>query len=213
MTQPRLEFVFGGTFDPVHFGHLAIIQCLQELAPDCLIRIMPCAIPVIKKLPSSQFRQRLDMLRLALQDSDAIVLDPREGLRNKPSYTLESIISLQADFPHTRFAKVIGADTALGIQDWYQWQQLASHCHFVLLNRPGASIERAEQSLSEAGFKPASQLNALGDEPCGQFFSLNMAEMPQSSSKIRQAVANHQALDSMLPQSVIEYIKTNGLYL
>ncbi|TQV85448.1 nicotinate-nucleotide adenylyltransferase [Aliikangiella coralliicola] len=212
-TSSSLEFLYGGTFDPVHYGHLAIIDGLRTLAPDTPIRIIPCAVPALKGKPSTLFEQRVEMLELATENFKQIIIDQREVDREGASYTLDTLVTLKKDYPDKQFVLVMGADTVASIQQWYQWQKLSQICHLLIFNRPGISNEAVEQATKDADFRLVESFNALTTMKAGNAYFQIMKEKIHSSTQIKQSVRNKLTLDSMLPESVIEYICQNHLYM
>lgn len=208
----QFEFLFGGTFDPVHYGHIGIIDALVQLSPDIPVRLLPCAIPALKSLPQTTFQQRVDMLKLVVAKNSSIIIDQREQLRSKPSYTYETLEMLRQDYPDKQFFLVMGMDSLLNLKQWFQWKSLSQMCHLVVVNRPGVSVIQAEQACKASGFYLEQDFEKMALYAVGRCFLLKMPEKKQSSTEIRHLIRNKQVLDSMLPQSVIEYIHNNHLY-
>ena len=207
------EFLYGGTFDPVHNGHIAVINALVALDPEIRIRLIPCAIPALKKQPTASFSQRCQMLQLATASFSHCFIDKREACRQKASYTVETLQSIQQEVPSLVPVLVVGMDTLEGVMRWYQWEQLPHLCQFIVINRPGYDNHQAEKLLKLAGFEVEKNFAALKQRPAGSSFVLNMKENELSSTKIRYCLKINAALDSMLPESVIEYVEINRLYM
>ncbi|WP_444996914.1 nicotinate-nucleotide adenylyltransferase [Aliikangiella sp. IMCC44359] len=208
----QFEFLFGGTFDPVHYGHIGVIEALTQLSPDIPIRLLPCAIPALKSLPQTTFQQRVEMLELGVSNYSSVIIDQREQLRSKPSYTYETLEMLRQDYSNKRFFLVMGMDSLLSLKQWFQWKSLSQICHLVIVNRPGVTISQAEQACKACGFYLEQTFEKVTLYPVGRCFLLKMPEKKQSSTEIRHLIKNKRTLDSMLPQSVIEYIRNNHLY-
>lgn len=208
----QLEFLFGGTFDPFHLGHLAIIERLQLLADDMPVRLLPCAIPPLKSKPSTLFNQRVEMLKAAIQGISNIVIDPRESERSQPSYTVDTLIQLKQEYPRVGIVLVMGMDSLADIMQWHQWQKLAELCHLLVVNRPGSEINELKTHMINACFQPVDTLESLKKAANGLAMCVKMPEKPHSSTQIRSDIKNQQPLDSLLPQSVIEYIRQHQLY-
>jgi len=212
----HIEFVFGGTFDPVHFGHIAIVQALVKLAPQILIRLIPCALPALKSKPATSFEHRVNMLKLAAKDFENTLIDERENDRNGASYTVDTLGSLRNEFDKRVFILVMGADTAGKLTRWHDWQKLTSLCHIAVLNRAGNSLKEIETEIAKSGFMLHKKFLELTQKSSGLAFMLEMPEKQQSSSQIRhsfrQYCENNLELDSMLPQSVIKYVVKHRLY-
>jgi len=208
----RFEFVFGGTFDPVHLGHQAILSALRALSPSLPIRLIPCAIPPLKAQPHCQFEQRVAMLKLVTDNITEVILDTQEKLRDKPSYTVETLENLAQEYPCHGFILVMGMDSMASLRDWHEWQRLSQLCHLLIINRPGTNEMKVKHLSAAAGFNRVSSFKALTTSDQGNAFWLNMAEMSHSSTQIREAINKGEPLDSLLSQSVIEYIGKNHLY-
>lgn len=207
------EWLFGGTFDPVHVGHLAIIHELQKLTPRLPIRLLPCAIPALKKQPLTTFKQRVEMLKLATSGLSDISIDEREVQRNRTSYSVETLLQLRHEFPDKNFILVMGADSLISLRQWYRWQELSSLCHLLVVNRPGISANQLVTELEQSQFEQVNCLTLMGRQSAGLSLLLTMPEKVQSSTEIRETIANNLELDSMLSESVIEYIHRYDLYL
>lgn len=217
-TKKQLEFIFGGTFDPIHLGHLAVIKMLNKLDPSITIRLIPCADPPIKSQPKANFFERIELIKLALQDEKAIfteniIIDKREASYSVPSYTIETLSSLKREFTNTRFVLVIGADNLVNFHQWNQWDKLSEICHLLVFNRPDIILESIESAMQAAKFSVCDNFQELTTKTKGRSFFVNMPEMHQSSSQIRKMIENNESLDLMLSPSVIEYIRTNQLYM
>ncbi|WP_196139355.1 nicotinate (nicotinamide) nucleotide adenylyltransferase [Aliikangiella sp. G2MR2-5] len=206
------EFVFGGTFDPVHRGHLAIIKALKSLKSEYPVRIIPCSTPALKSAAGATFADRVAMLRLALTDCGNWLIDERESERPGPSYSVDTLAELQLEEPKVSRIFVMGADSAKSLCQWHQWHKLASLCHLIVVNRPEFSSEEAESSVAKAGFDVVDKFSQLERTRRGAAFIVKMQDFPESSTKIRCSIANGKPLDSMLTQSVIEYIRQKHLY-
>lgn len=206
------EFVFGGTFDPIHRGHLAIIKRLEQISKSTPVRIIPCAIPPLKLQPNTSFEDRVTMLRLATQEFSSVIIDERESLRQRPSYTVETLQQLHQEIPNRILVLVMGMDTLADIGRWYQWQMLSQMCHLLVLNRPGIQIIELESHIQNAGYRQVETFAALKTAANGLAMCVNMPEMLHSSTQIRGSIDSQQPLDSLLPRSVIEYIHQHQLY-
>jgi len=212
MMNGSVEFIFGGTFDPVHLGHLAIVRQLAKIGPNTPIRILPCATPALKSLPGATFAQRVAMLELALPPQVHCLIDLREAERRGPSYTVDTLRQLVAESPQIRRILVIGGDSALDLNRWHHSKQLAGLCHLLVLNRPGVEDAAVRAQLSATGFRLAAQFAELTLASTGIALMQQMPPQPQSSTNIREYAAKGQSLDTLLPPSVIEYVRENRLY-
>jgi nicotinate-nucleotide adenylyltransferase len=225
------EFIYGGSFDPVHYGHLNVIANLSALRPDWPIRIIPCAKAAIKKHKLVNFEARVSMLQLAIaeeiegnsiivgkQFEPTIVIDELEKQRNEKSYTLDTLRSLSESFSQRRFVLVVGVDTLVSMPLWYQWQELVDYCHLLVVNRPAngnsEDITASAQCklMLKLGFSKAENLAQLEKESNGHYYRFNIEEKDISSTQIRTKLLQQQPCELLLPSSVREFIKNNLLY-
>ncbi len=211
-SQTNIEFVFGGSFDPVHIGHISVISHLRQECPEWTIRLLPCSVPALKKATSASFEQRVDMLKLATEDVDYVVIDEREHHRQGKSYTLDSLQSLAKENVGRTSVLVVGADTVLTMDQWHRWQTLAHHCHLVLVKRPGSLIVDIEKVMQPLGFVCTKNIQELELTPYGRYYCLNIEEKDISSTEIRNRLTNKQTIDSLIPNCVNDYIKKNFIY-
>jgi len=215
--QAKAEFVFGGTFDPVHNGHLAILDALKQLSPDIPVRIIPCAIPPLKQSPKSSFIHRVAMLELATK-SHKVIIDLRESQRQQASYTIDTLKSLMSESGDKNLILVIGMDSLGQWQQWHQWQLISHYCHLLVINRDSNGQvqdqnQKISQGIEQAGFKQISSFEDLIVTASGCGFYLEMPERSESSTQIRNLLDKDDAINTLVPQSVIEYIHQHHLYL
>ena len=133
--------LFGGTFDPVHYGHLRCAdEARQKLNLESMY-LLPSGSPPHRGAPRASVRQRLDMLRLALPEFPQLEIDDRETLRSGPSYMVDTLAELKAEFPQRPLLLLIGQDAANQLHGWFHWQELFELAHIVILTRPGVTEE------------------------------------------------------------------------
>ena len=140
-TQPINSpiFLFGGTFNPVHYGHLRLVENLHNLMPEAVVRMMPSATPPHRDAPDVSAEHRLNMVRLATQSMNHVVVDDRELKRQGPSYTSLSIDELATEYPNTAKILVMGDDAMAGFQSWHRWQDIIQQANILVIARPGAT--------------------------------------------------------------------------
>ncbi len=212
-TQIReFELVFGGTFDPIHYGHIAIIEQLRKLDKLSTIRVIPCATPALKQSPGASFSQRCKMLELGLAHFSHLIIDQREQKRSGASYTFDTLQALKQAQPNKHLIFVIGADNLVDFQRWHRWQELAKYCHLLVINRPNFNESLIKESVAQSGFQLAKSYADLQNAHSGLIFYHTMPQKDQSSTEIRNNFQQKRSLDLMLPQSVIEYAMRNLLY-
>jgi len=210
--MPAVEFIFGGTFDPIHNGHINILESLQRLCPQWPIRILPCAVPVLKKTTGATFEQRVEMIKLATEKYTNLNLDLREGERQGKSYTIDSVRELRQEHPDRRFILVIGSDNLDYLEQWHQCNQLVRFCHLLVVNRPASKLHNITQIMKRLGFEMTTELSELVTIESGVCFSLQIEEKDISSTHIRKNL--HVAYEPLMatPKAVQKYIKDNLIY-
>lgn len=200
--------VLGGTFDPVHKGHLSTAQALAHaMAYDC-VYLMPCG-DAYHKADSSSAAHRLAMLKLALLNMPILKLDSRETQRSGATYTVDTLKALRCELGElAHITWVMGTDAAAGLSQWQNWQQVFTLANVVVVARAG------EKSINLQQW-PAVELSDKTEfkkQPSGCYMHLVLPPLELSSSQVRDMVKNNQVVDNHVPQPVIEYIEQHGLY-
>jgi len=209
-----LHLLYGGTFDPVHHGHLAIARAARELMQST-VWLMPAADPPHRPAPGASTDQRLRMLELAIQNEPGLHVDRRELDRPGPSYTVDTLRELRQELgPKPSLALLLGADSFLGLTDWHDWQHLFALAHLVVAERPGSDLERAlPDALAHATRGRWSDTpNALHQSPAGCVLRLHQPLHPASATDTRQRLADNRPCTDLLPMEVASYIREQGLY-
>ncbi|MCG7560606.1 nicotinate-nucleotide adenylyltransferase [Pseudoalteromonas sp. McH1-42] len=205
--------VFGGTFDPVHLGHINMAtQCMAVLTLSEL-RFIPNAVPVHKKGPSISTEDRLAMLQLATAHDSRFTIDRRELERDTPSYSLLTLEELKAEYPDQAMVFLMGMDSFNSLDKWYRWQDIVSLCHLVVYQRPGdafAPSAALQTYLEQARCSEPEQLSTL---PAGLCYFLPGQPFEAASSTIRNAIKQRQAVEPWLNNAVLKYIQAHQLYL
>ena len=195
--------IYGGSFDPIHLGHLKTATTLKtELQLDHLF-LLPCCEPVHKdglKYPSND---RLKMLNLALEKFSTLEIDSREILRGGDSYMIDTLHELKQIYRDEPICLIIGMDSFFKIKTWKDWQEFSKLVHLVILQRQGFNI--IDSSLDS--FHNTKEVNELRLESNGLLYFSNCPKINISSSDIRDRIASNQNLDDLLPKSVINYLR------
>lgn len=207
--------VFGGTFDPVHFGHLRpALELLDGLSLQRL-HLIPCAVPPHRGEPHASAAQRLNMLRLAVAGQAGFVVDERELERSGPSYMVDTLASLRAEVGDTPLCLLLGLDAFLGLPGWHQWQRLPELAHIVVTHRPGWRLDEAAmpQALRQAleGHWLADG-TALRQQPAGGVLLQGVTQLDISATDIRERIAAGKSASYLLPATVWQYIQEQELY-
>lgn len=204
--------IFGGTFDPVHFGHLRAAWEAREALGECDFRFVPAGTPPHRGQQVTESEHRLHMLRLAVPEASGIVVDPRELEREGPSYMVDTLAELREERRTTPLVLLLGQDSANTLDSWHRWRELPELAHLVVMSRAG-DIRRYSPAVEAllAGRQAGSPAE-LRARPSGCFWSVQVSSLAISSSRIRQLVAAGQAPRFLLPDTVLAYIERHDLY-
>jgi len=209
--------VFGGTFDPIHCGHLELARELRA-ALNLTVRFVPAGDPPHRAAPVAPAIHRLAMVELAIADHPGLEVDTREIQRRGRSYTVETLEELRAEEPARALALIVGADTFLGFPTWHRWREVFDLAHVVVVARPGVSLDAAL-----APPLTAEWTRRFRDDPSALLAATEGAIVIQpitahaiSASAIREELARGSdgisAVRSLLPAAVLAYIDRNQLY-
>ena len=210
--------IFGGTFDPIHFGHLRLAQELAEGLALAEVRFIPAGCPPHRGKPGVSATQRLDMVRLAIAGNERFVLDEREILKQAPSYAVETLAELRRELGGTRpLCLFLGADAFMGLATWHRWQELFDYAHIVVAQRPGFSSMAWEDNMPEALKKELHQRlqtspQVLRETPAGAIVMFSITALDISATYIRNAIKSGKSPRYLLPDAVLQYIQQNHLY-
>lgn len=202
--------LLGGTFDPIHFGHLrAALEAEQQLGL-AHVRLIPSARPPHRNTPQATPQQRLMMLHLAMKNSDRFVVDDRELEREGTSYTVDTLLSLREDFPHNPLYLLLGTDAFLGIQAWHQWQNILGLAHIVVIARPDETLSMPSElnKWYHTHIANPNDAQALS----GKIWPLEITQLAISATAIRSLISNGQSPQFLMPDPVIQLIEQLGLY-
>ena len=203
--------VLGGSFDPVHRGHLlAAEEAAQQLGVPSVC-LLPCHIPPHKSSLKASPQQRLDMLHLAIADNPRLAVDPWELEQQQPSYTYHTLMRFRQERgPDASVIFLMGWDALQGIESWYRWQELLSLGHFAVWQRPGYSAlpEPVNSWLVSRQATPQELLASA----CGKVALLETTPLAVSSSQLREVLSGETSAAEHIPSDVKAYIARNGLY-
>jgi nicotinate-nucleotide adenylyltransferase len=209
--------IFGGTFDPIHFGHLRLAEEILEQAGLRQIRFIPTGTPPHRDSPRVSARQRSEMVRLAIADQPAFTLDEREVARNSPCYTVDTLGELRAELGDAQpLCLLMGGDAFLELHTWHEWEKLFELAHIVVGYRPGYALdERIEVAPELLRKHYRERLCAVADmarAPSGGVAELAIPKLEISATDIRRRVAEGRTIRYLLPHAVADYIHQHQLY-
>ena len=214
-----LHVLYGGTFDPVHHGHLAVARAARD-ALDCDIHMMPAADPPHRAPPGADADDRAAMLQLAIAEEERLLLDRRELERHAlegmgRSWSIDTVRDLRIHLgDHAPIALLVGADSFVGLPTWKEWRALLDAVHFIVAERPGSPLDAAlPAQLGEAmAGRWTDSAGELARHPGGRVLRLHQPLQTHSASDLRRRIAGGQPWRHLLPAAVAEYILANGLY-
>jgi nicotinate-nucleotide adenylyltransferase len=205
--------ILGGTFDPVHFGHLRPALDIQQALGLAELRLLPCRQPPHRDPPHATPEQRLAMLRLATRGEAGLTLDERELLRDGPSYMVETLLSLRAELGAERpLSLLIGMDALHGLDRWHRWRELVDLCHLVVATRPGWTAPQDGAVAQLVRERQVAEATALHARAAGKLMFCPVTLLDISASRIRALLAEGKSARYLLPAEVLEYIHKAGLY-
>ncbi|MHC6223820.1 nicotinate-nucleotide adenylyltransferase [Pseudomonas sp. X10] len=204
--------VLGGTFDPVHIGHLrSALEVAEFMALDEL-RLLPNARPPHRDTPQVAAQDRLAMVRSAVEGVARLSVDARELARDKPSYTIDTLESIRAELAdEDQLFLVLGWDAFCGLPGWHRWEELLQHCHILVLQRPDADVEPPDELRNLLAARSVSDPNALSG-PAGHISFVWQTPLAVSATQIRQLLASGKSVRFLVPDAVLAYIDAHALY-
>jgi nicotinate-nucleotide adenylyltransferase len=204
--------ILGGTFDPVHIGHLrSALEVAEEFAFDEL-RLIPSARPPHRETPQVSAEDRLALVRLAVQGVPPLRVDDRELKRERPSYTIETLESLRAELgSEVQLFLLLGWDAYCGLPSWHRWQELLDHCHILVMQRPDADSDAPQALRDMQAARNISDPQAMTG-PGGQISFVWQTPLAISATQIRKLLASDKSARYLVPDAVLAYIHAHGLY-
>ena len=210
--------ILGGTFDPIHNGHLRLAEEVAGLLDLKQIRFIPTGTPPHRAQPAATNAQRAEMVRLAIAGNPRFVMDDRELMRAGQSYSFDTVTELRATLPaRTPVVLMMGADAFLSLPGWHRWRELLEICHIVVAQRPGYSVTSWESALAPELWEAFSNrsvvnMSPLRRSPGGRIAIHTMTALDISASLVRSQLRSGVSPRYLLPDAVLEYIHQHGLY-
>jgi len=202
----RLIGIFGGTFDPIHFGHLRpALDVMQQVGLDEL-RFIPNRIPPHRQPPLLDDQQRAELVALAIADVDGFVLDRRELQRSGPSYMVDTLQSLRQDFPGDHLCLIMGMDAFNGLPQWHRWRTILELSHLIVTTRPGAE-PAAFATDTDIASRISREPSALEQRSAGQILLQSVTQLDISASQIRQYLSVGRSIRYLLPEALREKLE------
>ena len=221
MLSNRAIGILGGTFDPIHFGHLRLAEEMLELANLGQIRFIPTGTPPHRDAPQVSAQHRSAMVRLAIADQPGFVLDEREvrlkSGRATPCYTVDTLRELRTELGAAQpLCLLMGGDAFLQLNTWHEWEQLFGLAHIVVGYRPGFTlvdrIHTTTPALRQHYQQRLCAADVLSQHPSGGIVELAIPKLEISATLIRSRVAENRSIRYLLPNAVADYIHQHHLY-
>ncbi len=204
--------VFGGTFDPVHFGHLrCALEILERLGLD-EVRMIPCGAPPHRDQPVATAAWRSQMLAVALADEPRLKLDTRELERAGPSYMVDTLASLRAEVDATPLCLILGGDAFSALPGWSRWQQLIGLAHLIVMRRPGWEPPAGDALGALVASHGITDAGLLRSRPGGYLMFCEVTQLEISASGVRAILAAGLSPRYLLPETVLQLIYREQLY-
>ena len=204
--------IYGGTFDPVHFGHLRPALEVQQALGLKEVRFIPAGQPPHREMPYATAAQRLAMLRAAIDDQPGFVVDEREVQRAGPSYMVDTLASLRAEQGALPLCLILGYDAFLGLTSWHQWTRLLELAHLVITHRPGWNHDDLDVALQDLVKQHAMTAAQLSQVPAGGVTLVEVTQLAISATRIREQLRAGQDIRYLLPEAVYAMIREQNLY-
>ncbi len=203
--------IFGGTFDPIHFGHLrAILEVTEQLHLN-ETRLIPCKNPPHRIPPLATGEHRLNMLKIAIKHSP-LSIDEQEMQRTGPSYSVDTLRKLKKEHPNDSLCMIIGVDAFLGLPSWHKWEELIQLANIVVMYRAGWDISETGTINTLLKKHVLNPQENIADFKCGKILQHKITSLNISASTIRTLIQEGHSPQFLLPDEVWEYIQEHGLY-
>ncbi|MBS0300068.1 MAG: nicotinate-nucleotide adenylyltransferase [Proteobacteria bacterium] len=218
MDKFPLVGIYGGTFDPIHYGHLRIAEELLDSIGLKRMIFVPSGAPRLRAAPAASRGHRAAMVRLAIQDNNRFTLDEREINRPGISTTVQSLREYQHELGNkAALCFVLGIDAFVKINQWSEWRELFNLCHLIMVARPGFVSIGDEKNLpaeirEEYSSRCVTSTSDLVWQSSGFIYTAHTSLLEISASQIRSLISAGKSIRYLLPESVAEYIKSNRLY-
>lgn len=205
--------LFGGTFNPVHYGHLRVATALAEHLELAQMRMLPCALPPHRELPKVSAAQRLAMLEMALKGQSVLRADGLELHRQGPSYSIDTLVQVRREIgEQVPLYFCMGMDALSDLNSWHRWRELLDHCHIVVCSRPGWSLPNQAPLASWINQHRCDNLNTVKGFAQGHIYFCDKVNVDLSSTAVRDHLDRGNCITDMIPVAVASYIKQHQLY-
>jgi nicotinate-nucleotide adenylyltransferase len=206
--------ILGGTFNPIHHGHLRLALELYERLDLAKVLLIPSAHPPHRAPPSVSSQRRLEMVRAAIRGVEGLSVDDREVQRQAVSYTVDTLDSLREEYPHRPLCLILGMDAFLGLPSWHEWERLITLAHLLVVRRPDTPTKIPEKHAMQYFFYKYHTLSAedFKKQTAGMIWMEEIPALAISATQIRDLIATGKNPHYLLPPAVLDIINTHHLY-
>ncbi len=207
--------ILGGTFDPIHYGHLRLAEEMLELARLEQIRFIPAGNPPHRNSPGVSAQHRCEMVKLAIADRPAFLLDEREVRKQDKCYTVDTLKELRGELGNEQpICLLMGIDAFLQLHTWHEWERILDLAHIAVGYRPGFAFDTRsmEPTLHEQYQRRLCSVDRLAEKPSGGIIELSIPRLEISATMIRERISESRSIRYLLPEPVATYIHQHNLY-
>lgn len=204
--------ILGGTFDPIHFGHLRTALEVHQALELTEVQLIPCYQPVHRKLPMATPDQRLSMVQLAIESEKSLRVNDCEIKRKGPSFAIETLTDLRKELPDTPICLIMGIDALLGFPSWHRWEEILDLAHLVVVHRPRYQLPTTGVVADLLKQRLKHNTHCIHESLAGTIFLQLVTALEISATDIRKQIAMERNPRYLLPNNVYKYIKDNGVY-
>jgi nicotinate-nucleotide adenylyltransferase len=213
MDQPQRAIgILGGTFDPIHIGHLRMALESYEVLGLAKVHLVPCYEPVHRSLPAASPEDRLAMTVCAADNEPSLYADAREIQRKGPSYTIDTLEEIRQEMPNTPLCLLIGIDALIGFPTWHRFMEILDFAHLIVAYRPSFQMPTTGVLADIVKSRLQHEKAYIHANLAGGILTLPMTALEISASEIRKQIAMGRNPRYLLPDSVYEYIQQHGIY-
>ena len=205
--------IFGGTFDPIHYGHIKPALSIKQTLNLSQLRFIPNGIPPHRTQPWLSIELRLSLLQSALKDYPDVIIDQRELNRSTPSFMVDTLQSLKLDYPDNSMCLIVGMDAFIGLTRWHEWKRLFDLCHLIVTTRPGFDIDTIGEQMSVDDYQFLANRMTQDDmtlttQEAGKILLQSVPQLDISSTQIRAKLLAGDDVSQWMP--VEAYQKLRG---
>ncbi len=204
--------LFGGTFDPIHYGHLRTAFELWQLLRLEQVRFLPTGNPPHREASLAPSELRLQMVRAAIAGQSAFVADDREMRRTGVSYTVDTLLDLRAEYQQRSLCLLLGMDAFLGVPHWHRWREIFDLAHVVVAHRPGWKAPITGPLGEVMVDRGTGNISDLHGSRAGRIFVHAVTQLEIASTDLRALILGHRDLRYLVPDAVRDLIITSGCY-